>query len=51
MRFNSDLIKEKTNVIEKLVFQLREDIISDKLTGDMLRDLKETVEKMITSDF
>jgi|MEHZ01.6.fsa_nt_MEHZ011605275.1_3 hypothetical protein len=51
MRFNSDLIKEKTNVIEKLVFQLREDIISDKLTGDMLRDLKETVEKMIISDF
>ena len=51
MRFNSDLIKEKTNVIEKLVFQLREDIISDKLTGDMLRDLKETVEKMMISDF
>jgi|TARA_R110000787_G_scaffold184159_1_gene295999 hypothetical protein len=51
MRFNSNLIKEKTNVIEKLVFQLREDIISDKLTGDMLRDLKETVEKMIISDF
>ena len=51
MRFNPDLIKEKTNVIEKLVFQLREDIISDKLTGDMLRDLKETVEKMIISDF
>ena len=51
MRFNSNLIKEKTNVIEKLVFQLREDIISDKLTGDMLRDLKETVEKMMISDF
>ena len=51
MRFNSDLIKEKTNVIEKLVFQLKGDIISDKLTGDMLRDLKETVEKMIISDF
>ena len=51
MRFNSDLIKEKTNVIEKLVFQLREDIISDRLTGDMLRDLKNTVEKMIISDF
>ena len=51
MRFNPVLIKEKTNVIEKLVFQLREDIISDKLTGDMLRDLKETVEKMLISDF
>ena len=51
MRFNSDLIKEKTNVIEKLIFQLKGDIISDKLTGDMLRDLKETVEKMIILDF
>jgi hypothetical protein len=51
MRFNPVLIKEKTNVVEKLVFQLKEDIISDKLTGDMLRDLKETVEKMIISDF
>ena len=51
MRFNSDLIKEKTNVIEKLVFLLKGDIISDKLTGDMLRDLKEEVEKMIISDF
>ena len=51
MRFNSDLIKEKTSVVEKLVFQLKGDIISDKLTGDMLRDLKWAVEKMITSDF
>ena len=51
MRFNSDLIKEKINVIEKLIFQLKGDIISDKLTGDMLRDLKKTIDEMIISDF
>ena len=51
MRFNSDLIKEKTKVIDKLIYQLKGDIISDKLTGDMLRDIKKTIDEMIISDF
>lgn len=51
MRYNSGLIKEKTNAIDKLIYQLNGDIISDKLTGDMLRDIKKTIDDMIISDF
>jgi hypothetical protein len=44
-------IKEKTDVIDKLMLQLKRDVISDKLTGDMLRDIKKTIDEMIISDF
>ena len=43
--------KEKTDVIDKLMLQLKRDVISDKLTGDMLRDIKKTIDEMIISDF
>tara|TARA_R110000764_G_scaffold8120_3_gene27713 strand:+ start:338 stop:532 length:195 start_codon:yes stop_codon:yes gene_type:complete len=43
--------KEKTDVIDKLMFQLKRDVISGKLTGQMLRDLRKTIDEMIVSDF
>ena len=43
--------KEKTDVIDKLMFQLKRDVISDKLTGDILRDIKKTIDEIIISDF
>jgi hypothetical protein len=51
MKFNSKLIIEKTNVTETLLYQLKKDIISDKLTGDMLRDLNKTIINIIHTDF
>ena len=51
MQYNSELIKEKTNVINKLIYQLKKDIISDKNTSKMLKDLRDTISKLIISDF
>jgi len=51
MKFNSELIKEKTRIVEILVFQLKKDIISDELTSKMLKDLIESANSLLVSDF
>tara|TARA_R110000764_G_scaffold223165_1_gene311977 strand:- start:64 stop:219 length:156 start_codon:yes stop_codon:yes gene_type:complete len=51
MKFNSKLIIEKTKVTEKLLYQLNNDIITNKLTSEMLKDLLSTIQEMITTDF
>ena len=51
MIYNDELIKEKTNVVNKLIYQLKNDIISEKHTSNMLKDLRTTINKLIISDF
>tara|TARA_R110002153_G_scaffold226087_3_gene378712 strand:+ start:25 stop:180 length:156 start_codon:yes stop_codon:yes gene_type:complete len=51
MKFNSKLIIEKTKVTEKLLYQLNNDITTNKLTSEMLKDLLSTIQEMITTDF
>ncbi len=51
MKYNSELIKEKTAIIDELITQLKADLVSEKLTGEMLKDLKHRVEEIIYEDF
>ena len=51
MKYNGDLIIEKTNESNSIISILNEEITKDTLTSDMLIRVKKHIEKMLISDF
>ena len=48
---NEELIREKQRIFQELIYIMNQGLNSEDLTSDVLKELKDRINKMLNSDF